>query len=652
MVQAETLSELIARNRDADRTITFIDSDAAEHTVTFGQLYDRAIGLLHSFQSSGLKQQDKLILFLTDNERFLEAYWAAILGGIVPVPVAVGLSDEHRHKLLRIASRLGSPWIYTDKQNLERLQSFASASGLEDALREHANRIVPFESVGTTAGPGLIADVCPDDVCFIQFSSGSTSEPKGIVLTHRNILTNIAGSTEAAGFHDEDVSLSWMPLTHDMGLIGFHLTMFMNQISQTIMATDLFIRRASKWIEVAARTRATILCSPNFGYKHLLKRFDPEKQKDVDLSSVRLIFNGAEPISLELCNEFLDAMGPLGLSRKAMYPVYGLAEASLAVSFPEPGAAIRSIHVDRNSLGFAEAIAVSQDDDHSVELVSVGRAIPNCEVRISDKDNGEIAPGTVGRILIRGGNVTDGYFEDPEATAEAIRDGWLDTGDLGFIDEGDLFIAGRAKDIIFVNGQNYYPNDIENIAIRASGVELGKIAVAGHSSETTGTDDLLVFVIHRGKPDEFLEIESRITKQINKHTGLEVAHVIPVRQIPKTTSGKIQRRILEKSFADGELDDQIAEIASLRDHSREKGPTSDGSDIETRLMAICQEAVPEKAFDRQTNLFELGMSSLVLIQIFGEIDDAWPDRLDITDLFDYPTIAELAEFLSAQTIEA
>ena len=219
--------------------------------VSFAELHERALGILYHLQRLGAKRGDKLILFLSNNEQFIDAFWAAILGGIVPVPVALGISDEHRHKLLRIARRLGNPYIYTERRTLERIGSFATQVGADAQYESLRRRAFLVDDLDDISRAGSVQRVGPDDTAFIQFSSGSTSEPKGVVLTHGNVLANCRGVIEAAAFTDADISLSWMPLTHDMGLIGFHLIMFVRQLHGHIMPPELFIRRPLLWLELA-----------------------------------------------------------------------------------------------------------------------------------------------------------------------------------------------------------------------------------------------------------------------------------------------------------------------------------------------------------------------------------------------------------------
>jgi acyl-CoA synthetase (AMP-forming)/AMP-acid ligase II/acyl carrier protein len=649
MFTATTLTDLIESNRNVPRSITYVKGERDESSVAFGELYERALGLLYSLQSLGVKRGDKLILFLADNEQFLDAFWAAILGGIVPVPVAPGINDEHRRKLFRIARKLGKPFIYTDSRSFQRLETFAAQTREQAAFEELLrNRTILVDKIGELSRAGNIHHARPDDVAFIQFSSGSTSEPKGVVLTHRNIIANALGVTERAGLNEEDVSLSWMPLTHDMGLIGFHICVFANRGQVNLMSTELFVRRPLLWLTFAMRKRATILCSPNFGYRHYLKALADRPIEGLNLSSVRLVFNGAEPISVGLCDEFFDRLAPAGLAHRAMFPVYGLAEASLAVSFPPVGA-YHSVTFNRHSLGVGSRVeTVAANDANAVSLMAVGSAIPFCRVRIADEEDRAVIDGQIGHVQIRGENVTQGYYENPEANAAAFTsDGWLRTGDLGVIHGRELYITGRAKEIIFANGQNYYPQDIESIAGQAESLELGKVVAAGVRPRNAQTDQLVVFVLHRSNPRDFLAIAAQVARLIGERAGLEVSEVVPVKRIPKTTSGKIQRHLLKQRYIEGEFASQLAELHAIRDAVR--GPVSTlRTQIEEKIGEIVNAALGGKKIDIHDDLFEVGVNSLKIVEIHEQIEREFPGRIDIMELFDFSTIAKLTRRLETK----
>ncbi|MEJ2181064.1 MAG: non-ribosomal peptide synthetase, partial [Gammaproteobacteria bacterium] len=571
-------------------------------------------------------------------------------GGIIPETDALGISDEHRDQLFRIFNKLERPHLYTFAENFDRLASFAEQHNLRESLQVVRNKTVISDKLEAHTQQGQLHAVKAEDIAFVQFSSGSTSEPKGVVLTHKNIVTNINAICQRARFTSDDIAFSWMPLTHDMGLIGFHLVFLYDGISQCSMPTELFSRRPLLWLEKLSELKATVSSSPNFGYKHLLKTLGTKNLEGVDLSRMRLIFNGAEPISVDLCDQFLDAMQDYNLPRESMYTVYGLAEATLAVAMPQPGENYRAVYLNRHRMRAGDKVKfANQGDADAVAYAVEGKPIPEMEVKITNEENVSLPSNHIGQVQIRGGSVTAGYYLDDEANRAALTgDGWLNTGDLGFLtDDGELVISGREKDIIFANGLNYYPHDIEAVALQLQELELGKVVAYGLRQPNADTDDLLIFILFRADLQDFIGIVRDIKRHINEQTGLLVNQVIPVSRIPKTTSGKLQRRLLADAYTKGEYDAAINEINSLlaAAHAEE---SSKLSPTEAKIKTICNELVKDKSVDSNDNLFEMGISSLTLMEIHQQIDDNWPGVVDITDLFDNQSIAEVASFIDSK----
>ncbi|MDX1516340.1 MAG: non-ribosomal peptide synthetase [Woeseiaceae bacterium] len=639
MTLYDTMTDLLADVRDKDRHVRFIDGEQDESTLGFADLWQRANALLGALQARGMQKGDELVIFSKSNESFVVAFWAAILGGIVPVPVAVGISDEHRFKLFRILRQLERGTLFTESELLQRLLEFAADRQLPEVTAILENRTALMTSV-SPSDAGEIASVTPDDLAFIQYSSGSTSDPKGVCLTHRNLCHNIRAIVGATGWHADEQSLSWMPLTHDMGLIGYHLSVMAAGMNHAVMDTNVFVRRPLLWMTKTHDLRATQLCSPNFGYKHFLKLYERKGLPDgTDLSCVRLILNGAEPISWDLCEEFMTALAPLGLRRNAMFPVYGLAEATVGVSLGTPGDEPSRIVVDRHSLRIGEPYRpVDPAEADAVSFVRVGNAIRDVEIRIADDDDQPLGDGRIGHIQLKGASVAERIYADDDASAALFTaDGWLRTGDAGVFADGQLVITGREKDIIIVNGQNYYPHDIEEIVAELDGLDLGKVVVAGATPTRSGTEELLVFVLYRQDLDAFALLARNVRDIIGEHIGLEVDHVIPVNRIPKTTSGKVQRAHLLRDYLDGAFDDVLHSLAPERD--------VDDDPLVAELELICREFSKERTIGPDDNLFEVGVSSLTLTEIVLAIDERYPGRLDISDLFDYPTLREIAAFM-------
>ena len=642
-----TLIDLLAEMKELDREIRFIDGENDESVITFAELWDRAHALLGALQSRGMQHCDELIIFSKSNESFVVAFWAAVLGGIVPVPVAVGISDEHKLKLFRILSQLHRPTLFTEMDLLQRLHDFAKDEQLpaiSALLDQHAVLMSDVE-------PGAHGEVCdaePDDIGFIQYSSGSTSDPKGVVLTHRNLCVNIRAIVEGFGWNEDDQSLSWMPLTHDMGLIGFHLSVLAAGMNHAVMDTSLFVRRPLLWMSKASELRATQLCSPNFGYTHFLKLFQRKGLPDIDLSCVKRIINGAEPISWDLCEAFLAALESHGLRRNTMLPVYGLAEATVGVSFSPIGPEYERVVMDRHSLQIGESYRpVDPEDPDAVSFVKVGQAIRDVTIRIADDGDQLVADGQIGHIQLSGGSVTSRIYGDERATADLFTaDGWLRTGDCGVIVDGDLVITGRQKDIIIINGQNYYPHDLEEIVAQLDGLDLNKVVVAGATPKGGQTEELIVFILFRQDADAFRPLVDDVRKIVGEHAGLEVDTVIPVARIPKTTSGKVQRAKLLEAYLDGEFDTILAELAPRAEAGDEQ--VEDDAFV-AELLAICREVAKDRQIGPDDNLFEVGVSSLTLTELVLAVDEKYPGKLDISDLFDYPTLRDIAAFLQKDT---
>lgn len=639
----DTLSDLLYEARGKDRHIRFIDGEHDESTVTFADLWERALALLGSLQARGMGPGDELVIFSKSNESFVVAFWAAVLGGIVPVPVAVGISDEHRFKLFRIITQLNRGTLFTESDLVERLIEFSKQRELSDVTSVLEAKTVLMSDV-IPGDHGELVSVTPDDPAFIQYSSGSTSDPKGVCLSHRNLCTNIRGIVEATHWMEDDQSLSWMPLTHDMGLIGYHLSVMAAGMNHAVMDTSVFVRRPLLWMNKTSELRATQLCSPNFGYKHFLKLFERKGLPEgTDLSCVKLILNGAEPISWDLCEDFLNQMAQFGLKHSAMFPVYGLAEATVGVSLGNPGDEPSRITVDRHSLRIGEAyVEATPGEPDAVSFLKVGTAIRDVEIRIADDDDVVLADGKVGHIHLLGGSITEKIYGDEEATSSLFTsDGWLRTGDVGVLVDGQLVVTGRQKDLIIVNGQNYYPHDIEEIVAQIDGLDLGKVVVAGATPTSSGTEELLAFILYRQDIDAFAPLAEQVRDIVGEHIGLEVDHVIPVSRIPKTTSGKVQRAHLLRDYLDGEFNNVLADISP----SIATDDSVDSDPLVAELEIICREFSKERKIGPDDNLFEVGVSSLTLTEIVLAIDEKYPGKLDISDLFDYPTLREVAAFM-------
>lgn len=531
---------LLDAARNSENGVTFILDRGEERFLSYREIERRALLRLGGLQRRGVKPGDFVLIVLDDNEEFVLTFWACVLGGIVPVPLAhpaaANASGAVMDKVHAVWNTLGRPVILTDGGLASGGIRLFGDGGDDKAV------MVETGDLEKHGMPGEMRLAGPDAPAFIQFSSGSTSDPKGVILTHDNLLANIDQMTVAAGLSERDRSLAWMPYHHDMGLIGFHITMTANRIQQYNMTPFRFVKRPLLWLETLSKHRITITGSPNFGYRIVLERVGREQISGLDLSSVRLIFNGAEPISVPLMREFMAFLAPCGLRESAMYPVYGMAEACLAVSFPPRGTppAVRAVS-RKVFVTNARVIPVPETDPDALLLADEGHPMPGMKIRIVNEKGNVVSEGRLGEIQISGRNVTKGYVNNPEATARSIRGGWLSTGDMGFIRDGRLVVAGRIKDLIFVNGQNVFAHDIETAIDRLEGVKPGKMVVAGWHDGQEGREKVALFSTQRVKEAEFADFYARVLRHVNETAGIAIDEVVLVQRIPKTTSGKLQR---------------------------------------------------------------------------------------------------------------
>lgn len=641
-------------SRLKDKGIIFIQDKNTDVFVSYEQLYKRAKRVLYILQSKGLTAGRELIFQIQDNEQFIYVFWACLLGGIIPVPVSVGNNVEHKLKPLRIWNILHKPALVIDLEMFDDLQKVGNQNDLHHVfgnIKENTIYIEDIFKCDTNDLPseeGAIFEPLQDDIAFIQYSSGSTGNPKGVTLTHNNLIANITAVAYEVEMSCKDSFISWLPLTHDMGMIGAHLTPLLNHMNQCIMATQLFIRMPTLWLKKATEYKVSVLLSPNFGYQYYLSHFSPVLGENLDLSACRLVFNGAEPISYELCNEFLDTMEQYGLKRESMFTVYGMAEASVAVAFPKAGEVFKTVFIDRRNAGMGDTVLeVNPDNRNAIGFVEEGHAVDFCMLRVCDAWDIPVDDRVIGEIQIRGANVTSGYYNNPDANEKLFtKDGWVKTGDLGFLRDGRLVVTGRIKDIIFVNGQNFYPHDIERVLEGLEEIQTGRVVATSISDSRTKTESIVIFVLFKKSSSAFLPLNFKIKEYIREKMGLFVKEVVPVRKIYKTTSGKIQRYKLAQMYEMGEFAEVIAQMDEAR---KEIACTCDSdnetSEVKNAVLKLCQDIFKEKNIGLQNSFFEFEANSLKLASLSAAIHEAFNVEVPLACLFQFSTIRELAEYV-------
>ena len=521
-----------------------------------------------ALQALGLQKGDRVALILPAAEDFVLCFFGAMRAGIVPVPIypplglgqLQGYLDNTRH----IVAKSGARALVTTAQIKRMLGTVQSACpSLEqvvavEAIRESLELLKPVKLTG-------------DDIAFLQFTSGSTSRPKGVTLTHANLMANVKCITHD-GLHmsGDDVGVSWLPLYHDMGLIGFVLAPILYRTPIVFLPPLLFLKRPVSWLQAMTRHKGTISFGPNFAYALCVKRIRERELERIDLSSWRVAGCGAEPIRPETLEAFAESFSKVRFSKDALLPSYGMAESSLAISFTELSEGMKTLAVDSETLwGENLARVVPDDDAHAVRLVSCGRQFEGHEIAVFASDDAEsatpLAEDHVGELRIKGPSVMKAYWQDDERSREAFAGGWLKTGDLGLLHGGHVFICGRSKEVIIVNGRNYYPQDIEWEASLVDGVRKGNVIAFGARDNTERDRERVVLAFEVQDANKLLEpkelvldkqpLISAVRKAVLDGMNLSLDDVVPLAPgvLPKTSSGKLQRARTRELYESGEL---------------------------------------------------------------------------------------------------
>jgi amino acid adenylation domain-containing protein len=616
--------------------MTFINPAGFEERMSYKDLYHRACCISGALQQKGVKPGNELVIQTEDNKSLICLFWGCLLGGIIPVPLSPGIQSEQKMKVFSVWNCLSNPWLACDADQASRIMQEAQRNAsvpdivnlllLPDLLQN--NELVDIEEVAAS------------NLAYIQYSSGSTGEPKGVCLTHTNLICNISDIIKSLAITETDILLSWMPLTHDMGLIGFHLTGILKNIDTIVIPTSLFVRRPLIWMHKTHEHRASVLYAPNSGLQYFLSALEKGSPFSWDLSCVRVLINGAETIALPVCHQFTHALKQYGLNEKCIATAYGLAEASVEVSAMPVGSPIRCYYLQRDKLNVGDTVRFMEEEGpEAVSFIDVGFPVSGCEVRVCDDNDIVLSGRTIGHIQIRGNNVTAGYYNNKEATRKLFtNDHWLKTGDLGFIHEERLVFTGRIKNIIIINGQNYFPQDIERILVQAGIAEPGKVVACGIREQADKLEKLVIFILYKGAVAGFLQMSDAVRKEIMQCFGLLVHEVVPVKKIPKTTSGKVQYFLLAEQYeksASGQL---------LETGTGSHFMSSDRTAIRQELINIVEQ-MGFTQIDGHTNLFASGMNSISVLQFSGCIYRSFGVTLPAEIAFRNNNINDICEFI-------
>ena len=542
--QAQTLVEALEYHveRQPERLMVHMYDEGAQHPLSYRALWDGAMSYAARLVEAGLAPGQTVAIMLPTSREYLFSFYGTLLAGGIPVPlyppVRLSTIEDHMTRHVGVLKSAGAAMMVT----------IPEAKPLAWLLRAQVESLravlVPADFTASGAGFSPVRGR-PGHIGFLQYTSGSTGNPKGVVLTHANLLANVRAMGKAARATSEDVFVSWLPLYHDMGLIGGCFATMYFGFPVVLMSPLAFLARPSQWLRAIHRHRGTISGGPNFSYELCLRRIPDAELEGLDLSSWRFAFNGAEPVSPETLSAFQEKFARWNLRSNCLAPVYGLAEASVGLAFTPPGEPWQVDLLERDVFTrTGEAQLAAAEDASPLKVVACGRVIPDHDLRVVDAAGLELPDRSEGRLQFKGPSATSGYYRNPEATKGLFQGEWVNTGDRAYVSDGMLYITGREKDVIIRGGRNISPYELEEAVGDVPGIRRGCVAVFGSMDRASGTERVVVLAETREtERARHEEIERRINELAMGLIGAPADDIVlaPPHTVPKTSSGKIRR---------------------------------------------------------------------------------------------------------------
>ena len=551
-----TLGEALDYAASGNRGLNFHDARGIlSQPYPYSQLRTDARAMADRLIAAGVAPADRIALVAETGPEFAALFFGVVYAGAWPVPLPLPTSFGGRDSYIeQLRVQLAS----CDPKMLIFPPELAQMAG--EAARLSATVGIDWSEFATREAPtATLPEAKPDDIAYLQYSSGSTRFPHGVVITHAALLNNLAAHSHGMEVCDTDRCVSWLPWSHDMGLVGCFLSPIANQVSTDYLKTEDFARRPLAWLDLISRNAGTTLSySPTFGYDICARRMSSQTKAGdrFDLSRWRVAGNGADMIRPDVMQSFVDAFADAGFKASAFLPSYGLAEATLAVSLMPPGEGIRVELVEETQLsgGSRSGAQSLRRPQRYRAIVNCGKPVRDMKIEIREEDGTPLPDRAIGKVWCSGKSVMVGYFRDDAATEACMADGWLDTGDMGYMSDGYIYIVGRAKDMIIVNGKNHWPQDIEWAVEQLPGFKAGDIAA--FAITTPGGEETPAVLVQCRSSDEAerLRLRDEIRERVRSVTGMNcLIELIPPRTLPRTSSGKLSRAKARNLYLSGDI---------------------------------------------------------------------------------------------------
>ncbi|MBU3188243.1 condensation domain-containing protein [Clostridium bowmanii] len=640
----KTITEaILSLDKCNDKSITFIVENN-EIKVKYPEILGEGKKVLHMIQSKGLVNGDPLIFQFDDNKQFIVTFIACILGGIIPVPIDRIQNKFNIERIKGIVKKMPNSWIITSECALDSAMQIIKDA--EDILliEKFEKQSIRYESYSEYSESEKIFNSKEDDICYMQFSSGSTSQPKGVMITHKAMISNISDVYKGFELTQESILFNWTPLTHNLALIIFGVLPLVYQVEAYLMQTSMFLQNPIRWLQEIDKRKITCSGSPNFAFKYVLQTIEKIGLPKLDLSSLKVLFTGGEQISFDTCESFVKILEPLHLSYNSIIAAYGMSEATVGVSISPINKHISAGYYKRESLIVGKKVELGDEKSNNICLVDVGYILDGIQIRICDNDKIVIEEGVAGKIQLKGDALTAGYYELEHATKNLYTgDNWLKTGDIGFLNKGRLTIIGREKDLIIVNGVNIYCHDIEKYVADSGECMDSQVVAVSVFDSITKEDRTVIFIENDLKFEQFEIMSLKIKAFIGSNYGLIINEILQVESIPKTTSGKKQRFKLAQAYEKGEFN-QIKQRINAIDNNH-NFLNSPKTLTEVKIFNMWCDVLKNEKCGIDDNFFLLGGNSIKVIAMVGLIKERLNKVVAASAIFKHPTIKSLSAIL-------
>ena len=545
-----TLSEALDYAAQGVTGYNFYSRNRVEAVLSYAGLQQKAQQMARRLLGLGLNRGDRIALVAETTSDFVTLFFACHYAGLVPVPLpvsgSIGNRDSYTGFLRRLLIDSGSRAAMASVAELPQLKSAAEGIGLRFFGSPEDFSALPMSA-------DKLHEADPEDLAYLQYTSGSTRFPKGVMIPHKTVMNNLAGIIQhGVDMQPGDRCVSWLPFYHDMGLVGLLLAPMAAQVSVDYIDTREFAVRPRRWMELISQNRATISFGPPFAYELVARRLRDHDIGNYDLSSWRVAGAGAEPIRAGVLEKFASRLAPAGFRESAFLPSYGMAECSLAVSFTALGQGLKVDSVDSERLSDGGHAVPAEENRRSTSYVSCGKPLPDFQVEIRNQAGEVVGERVIGTIFVKGPSVMSGYLHHSNSADKTLsEDGWLNTGDLAYQADGELYITGRVKDLIIVNGRNIWPQDIEYIAEQQDGVRPGDSLAFSVPAEESGEQTVLVVQFRNSDVKARADLVTGIQQQTAEELGIQVrVELVPLHTLPRTSSGKLSRSKARQYYLD------------------------------------------------------------------------------------------------------